>query len=108
MNQVQNTYTKPDKFRLLVWDYDIKPHEFFALLRSKTSLLKGKKGKGYFTKEWAIARVLENINYYDAMALVPSGELKKTWGKVKQKIFNKTIRDGYEFVLRRHSLPATR
>lgn len=101
MNQVQNTYTKPDKFRLLVWDYDIKPQEFFALL-------KGKKEKGYFTKEWAIARVLENINYYDAMALVPSGELKKTWGKVKQKIFNKTIRDGYEFVLRRHSLPATR
>lgn len=79
----------------------MKPQEFFAILH-------GKKQRGWFTKEWAIARVLSNLNYYDAMALIPKSKLKKTWEEVKQKIRSKTIRDGYEFVLRKHALPATR
>ena len=84
-----------DKFKQLVWDYDLSLNDF------KTILL-GEKQIGSFDQDWAVSRVLENLNYYDAMDLVPYEILKNRWSQVKGKIFNKSIKDGYEFLLQRY------
>ena len=85
------------KFKQLVWDYNLSMNDF------KTILL-GEKKIGSFDQDWAISRVLENLNYYDAMDLVPYEVLKNRWGQVKGKIFNKSIKDGYEFLLQRYPI----
>jgi len=84
-----------DKYKQLVWDYDLSIDDF-------KRILKGDKEVGSFNQDWAISRVLENLNYYDAMDLVPYEVLKNRWGQVKGKIFNKSIKDGYEFLLQRY------
>ncbi len=84
-----------DKYKQLVWDYHISFDEF------KTILL-GKKKIGTFDQDWAISRVLENLNYYDAMVLVPYSVLKNRWRYVKGKLFNMAIKNGYEFLLQRY------
>lgn len=88
------------KFNQLVWDYQLSPEQFFAILEGKTKT-------GVFDQNWAIGRVLENLNYYEALALVPRETLAKNWSVVKPKIFNKSIRDGYEYVLQRQALSPT-
>lgn len=90
-----------NKYHQLVWDYELPKDQFFAILN-------GEKKIGSFDQNWAIVRVLENLNYYEALNLVPIDLLKKHWLKVKPKIFNRSIREGYEFVLRRHTLSAAR
>ncbi|PIU03725.1 hypothetical protein COT44_01685 [Candidatus Shapirobacteria bacterium CG08_land_8_20_14_0_20_39_18] len=90
-----------DKVKQLVWDYQISPSDFLEIL-------KGKKAEGWLNQDWAISRVLEHLNYYDAISLVPLKTLAKRWISVKSKIFSDSIRKGYEFVLQKHSLPPTR
>lgn len=84
-------------YKQLVWDYNLTESQFEDILQGKNTL-------GKFDQPWAIARVLENLHYYDAIFLVPFASLAKNWDNVKSKIFIKGIRDGYEFVLHRHAL----
>lgn len=87
------------KIKQLVWDYKISPSEFIKILN-------GENRKGWPDQDWAIARVLTHMNYYDATSLIPLDLLAKRWQFIKPKLFSKAIKNGYEFVLRRHSLPA--
>lgn len=84
-------------FKQVVWDYKMTPGEF-------VEILEGKKQNGWFNQDWAISRVLENLNYYEAMSLVPINILLDHWKFVKSRIFAQSIKDGYEFVLHRHAL----
>lgn len=84
-----------DKYRQLIWDYNLSLDDF-------KTILKGDKKIGLLDQDWAISRVLENLNYYDAMDLVPYGVLKNRWQYVKGKLFNKVIKNGYEFLLQRY------
>lgn len=88
-----------DWYKQLVWDYNMSQSQF-------EDILQGKNTMGSLDQSWAIARVLENLHYYDALSLVPFASLTKNWDNVKSKIFVKGIRDGYEFVLHRHALPS--
>ena len=72
------------------------------------AILRGKKTSGWLTQEWAIARALENLDYYSAVKLVGLKTLSDSWDNVKEKIYNKSIRRGYEFVLRRKTVPSAR
>ena len=84
-----------DTYRKLVWDYNLPRDDF-------EKILSGDKKVGTFDQDWAISRVLENLNYYDAMTLVSLAVLRERWGFVKGKLFNKTIINGYEFLLQRY------
>ncbi|MEK7565820.1 MAG: hypothetical protein AAB506_02130 [Patescibacteria group bacterium] len=97
----QSFFDQPQKFSQLIWDYKLSPQDFFAILD-------GEKSNGWFTQDWAIARVLDNLNYYEAMSLVSPKILSGHWPTVKKKLFKETIRDGYEFVLQRQSLSVAR
>lgn len=92
---------KSDWYKQVVWDYNMPQSDFEDILQGKNTL-------GTLDQSWAIARVLENLHYYDALSLVPFASLSKNWDNVKSKIFIKGIKDGYEFVLQRHALPTTR
>jgi hypothetical protein len=97
---VQQQHIRPDILRQLIWDYDMNGEDFIAILH-------GDKQYGWFTKAWAISRILERLNYYDAMTLISPAELAAVWEELKPKLFNQTIRNGYEFILRRHTLPTS-
>lgn len=84
-------------YQQIMWDYNLPLVEFEAILR-------GQKAEGNLDQDWAIARVLENLNYYDAMELVPLNILESHWEIVKKKLFKDSIKRGYEFVLQRHSV----
>ena len=84
-----------NKYKQLVWDYNLSINDF------KTILL-GEKKIGSFDQDWAISRVLENFNYYDAMDIVPYKVLINRWSHAKEKLFNKAIKNGYEFLLQRY------
>jgi len=84
-----------DMYKKLVWDYQLSQEDF-------SSILLGEKKVGTFDQDWAISRVLENLNYYDAMALVPYATLRERWVFIKGKLFNSAIKDGYEFLLQRY------
>jgi hypothetical protein len=86
-------------YKQIVWDYNLPQEEFEAILR-------GEKSLGSLDQTWAIARILENLNYYDAMKLVPPEILRSNWDKVKPKLFKDSIRKGYEFVLQRQAVSA--
>ena len=89
-----------DLFSRLVWDYQMTPDDF-------TSILAGTKKIGQLDQSWAIARVLEHADYYTAKSLIPLSLLSRHWPTIKSKIFNRSIRDGYEFVLHHHALSST-
>ena len=79
----------------LVWDYDLPQEEFEAILC-------GEKILGNLDQNWAMARILGNLNYYDAMKLIPLDLLRKHWELVRSKLFKDSIKKGYEFVLQRY------
>lgn len=81
----------------LIWDYNLPQEDFEAILR-------GEKVLGSLDQNWAMARVLENLNYYEAMRLVSLEYLGKHWRTIKGKLFKNSIKEGYEFVLQRHSI----
>lgn len=91
---------KQDLYKKLVWDYNLTSDEF-------EKILSGEEKRGSFDQDWAISRVLSNLNYYDAMRLVPYSILQKRWLYIKGKLFNKTIKDGYEFLLHRYPVSIT-
>lgn len=91
---------KASLFKQLVWDYNLTQDEFEAILR-------GKKVLGNLNQSWAIVRVLENLNYYDAMSLVSLDLLRNNWNKIKGRLFNNSIKNGYEFLLQRYPVSIT-
>lgn len=91
---------KSDLFKQLVWDYNLTQNEFEAILA-------GKKVLGNMDQSWAIVRVLENLNYYDAMNLIPIDMLRNNWKEVQPKLFNDSIKNGYEFLLQRYPVSIT-
>lgn len=90
-----------EEFKKLMWDYTLTPEEFL-------SILSGDKVYGWFTQEWAIARVLENLDYYRALDLVGFQTLSNKWGDVKKNIHDASLKRGYEFALRRKALSVAR
>jgi hypothetical protein len=86
---------KQDLYTQLVWDYNITKEEF-------ETILSGEAKRGTFDQDWAVSRVLTNLHYYDAMSLVPYTVLKQRWPHIKGKIFIKSIKDSYEFLLQRY------
>ena len=101
MNATQKKYFLDQKnFRTLVRDYTLSADEFWEILQ-------GKKTHGWFTQTWAIARIIEQVNYYDAISLIGLDRLYANWDMIKTKIFNISIKRGYEFVLRRYALSVT-
>ncbi len=102
MTDIQTVYLNdPARYRQLVWDYQLTAVEFFAILN-------GEIERGWFDQKWAVTRVLEHAPYYDAIRLVPMDLLAKSWPNVKDKIFNESIKKGYEFVLHRYALSTAR
>ena len=90
-----------DEYKKLMWDYTLSPDVFLHILL-------GEKTVGWFTQSWAIARVLENLDYYRALDLVELETLARKWDEVKNKIHNASIRRGYEFVLQRNAVSIAR
>lgn len=90
-----NKFMKSHLFKQLVWDYNLTQEEFEAILH-------GEKVLGNMNQSWAIVRVLENLNYYDAMSLVSLDLLRNNWNKIKGRLFNNSIKNGYEFLLQRY------
>lgn len=100
-DSLQNYYRQPENFKQLVWDYRMDPKEFF-------DILEGKIERHWLGQDWAICRVLENLNYYEAIQLVPLVFLHNHWSSVKTKLFKESIKKGYEFVLQKHALSTAR
>jgi hypothetical protein len=90
---------KISDYHRLVWDYNLAPDDFAAILA-------GKKTLGWFNQAWAIGRVLENLPYYQAISLVPLSFLQQKWLLVKPRLFTDSLKKGYEFVLREYALSA--
>ena len=86
----------PTLFKSLIWDYNLSPQQFFDIVDNKNVLEK-------FNQDWAIGRVLENVNYYDALDLINPLVLLKRWDFIRDRIFNKEIKKGYDYILRRNS-----
>jgi len=98
---VRKKYAQEDMFRILVWDYNMTPQEFFLILDNN-------KAEGSLNRDWAISRVLENLNYYDAVSLVNPALIKQRWTSVRNKIHNSSIKRGYDYILQRSTLPTAR
>ncbi|OIP87788.1 hypothetical protein AUK05_00390 [Candidatus Shapirobacteria bacterium CG2_30_35_20] len=88
-------------YKSVVWDYNLKQDDF-------EKILKGKKVMGKFDQLWAIKRVLENLNFYEAMAIIPKSLFISNWNKIRSKVFNRSIIKGYDFLLHRYTLSTTR
>ena len=89
------------KYKSLVWDYSLSQKDF-------EKILSGRKTNGSFDQLWAMKRVLENSNYYDAMSMVTKEMFIKNWETIKPKMFNRSIIKGYDFLLHRYSVSATK
>ena len=81
-------------------DYQLTGEEF-------NSILKGERSNGWLNQEWAVSRLLQHTNYYEVRSLLTLPEISKLWPKVKKTIKDKSLVQGYEFLLRRYALPAT-
>lgn len=102
MEDVKKRYiNNPVKYKQLVWDYKMQPQTFFAILE-------GKKEDGWFNRNWAIARVLEHANYYEARELIPMSVLVQRWPDIKRRLFQSSIKEGYEYLLHRYALSSAR
>lgn len=88
-------------YKNLVWDYNLDQNDF-------EKILDGKLKKGSFDQVWAIKRVLENLNFYDAMKIVPKQLFVKNWKLIRSKIFNKSIIKGYDYLLHRYTISTTK
>lgn len=102
MTKLETQYlTNPTKYKALVWDYNLSPQDFFAILH-------GEKKTKWPSRDWATIRVLENANYYDAINLIDLDYLAKNWQNLKPQIFKEDIQEGYEYLLRKRTLSSTR
>lgn len=88
-------------YKKIVWDYNLGQSEF-------EEILEGKKVNGAFDQVWAIKRVLENLNFYEAKSIVTKKMFIDNWNEVKPKMFNRSIIKGYDFLLHRYSVSTTR
>lgn len=70
--------------------------------------MENKRVLGNFNQDWAIGRVLEHTNYYDAMELVSLPTLQERWSSVKRRIFSKELVHGYNYLLQRQALSTTK
>lgn len=87
-------------FEKIVWEYNLSEDEFKDILSGKTS-------RGWFDQDWALTRCINNLNYYDLIALVPRSLIKSRWEIIKDRITVREIRDGLSFFLQRYPLPPT-
>lgn len=92
---------KIKNYKNIVWDYNIEQSDF-------EKILNGEKVMGKFDQPWAIKRVLENLNFYEAMSIVPKSLFISNWNKIKLKIFNRSIIKGYDFLLHRYTVSTAR
>ena len=89
------------EIKKIIWDYNITEDEFLDYLF-------GRKEDGWFNQDWAIVRAIERLNYYELKELIPFELINRNWGKIKNKIWRKDIREGIEFVLRKNFVSAAR
>jgi len=92
---------KIKNYKSVVWDYNLLQSDF-------EKILKGEKVVGKFDQPWAIKRVLENLNFYEAMAIIPKSLFISNWYKIRTKIFNQSIIKGYDFLLHRYTVSNSR
>lgn len=98
MTKIREQYlNNPSKYKQIVWDYNLKPRSFFEILN-------GERTEGWLNRKWATTRVLENVNYYDALNLVDTNYLKNNWDSLRPRIFDKNIQNGYDYLLRKGAL----
>jgi len=88
-------------YHQLVWDYQLSPHEFQAILTGEFS-------QSGLDQHWAMARVLENAPYYQALKLIPLDSLQQHWPALRNKIHRQDIKKGYDFVLHQYALSTSK
>lgn len=90
------------KFHDVIWnDYNLSYDDFLKILSEE-------KVDGWFSQNWALVRMIENLNYYDFIHTVPLDLVASKWKDIKGKIYDKTKVKGLEYVLRKKALSVTR
>jgi len=84
----------------LLWDYDISLEQYLEYLY-------GREEEGWFDQDWALARAVNNLNYYELRELIPLELLAENWSKIKDKIRDPAVKNGLEFVLQRETVSSS-
>ena len=85
----------------LIWDYNLSEGDFLAILL-------GKKEVGWFNQDWALLRLVENLHYYELKRLVDFKVLKQHWPHIRNKVFNKYLKEEYDWLLQEYFVSTTR
>jgi len=76
-----------------LWDMNLTPEEFFAIIRGKSNLKWPERG-------FCVARLLESVNWFDIVKIVKPREICKIWSEAQKYVRINSIREGMEFASR--------
>jgi len=77
----------------LTWDYHITPVELYQLAAGTM------KERGWFTREWALIRILSRLSWYDILSLFGVKEVKKILSSgIIKRIQDPSLRKQYEIL----------
>lgn len=76
-----------------VWDYDLDPSEFRAILE-------GRLTKGRLDQDWAACRLLEYAPYEDIIRLLGYKKLVENWSRWRRRIRSKSRVRGFDFLVK--------
>ena len=89
--------TKEEAYKKVIWDYTLDNATFWEIFE-------GKKTLGWFNRDWALVRLIENLNYYDLIEVVPFELIVRRWDAIKSKIRRGDVKRGFEFAIRKRTL----
>lgn len=98
--------TKEQKLILkqCLWDLNLTPEEFL-------DIIEGRLVKKWPDRAFCVARLLESVNWFDIVKIIPPKILCSLWDEAaKKKVRFKSIKEGMDFacrVLRESSLSAS-
>ncbi|MFQ5398365.1 MAG: hypothetical protein ACE5E7_02080 [Anaerolineae bacterium] len=75
-----------------VWDYDISPDQFLALLRGELTV-------GRLNQTWAAVRLLEYASYDEIRCLIGFSLLVEKWPEWREHIRAPQRRDAFDFLV---------
>src|SRR4030042_198629 len=73
-----------------LWDMNLTPEEFL-------DIIEGRSTRKWPERAFCVARLLESVNWFDIVKIIPPKEICNAWAEAKKYIRVKSIKEGMDF-----------
>jgi len=90
MGKIELTEEQRKILKQCLWDMNLTPEEFL-------DIIEGRSTRKWPERAFCVARLLESVNWFDIVRIVPPKEICSLWAEAKKYIRVKSIKEGMDF-----------